>query len=171
MDLEAYAQIDKLTQIAEENGIDVPRLRGYRLMSQSEPFTEEQIENEIHDMLSYQYRRLEDISARMFEDAMAKDIRAFDADESCISLCKDYIYSFEGDIRKQCKVYNKYCGRDDVLMIHSRMGGKKYKYKDKDGNEVVYDLTEQPWFLDHVYDAYDPTYCDIYAKIKPIPKE
>ena len=37
MDLGAYAQIGDLTKIAEENGIEVPRLRGYRLMSEETP--------------------------------------------------------------------------------------------------------------------------------------
>ena len=32
MDLGAYAQIDDLSEIARRNGIEVPRLRGYRLM-------------------------------------------------------------------------------------------------------------------------------------------
>lgn len=30
MDLEAYINIEDLEQIAKENGIDIPRLRGYR---------------------------------------------------------------------------------------------------------------------------------------------
>lgn len=34
MDLGAYAQIDNLSAIMDRNGIDVPRLRGLRLMSQ-----------------------------------------------------------------------------------------------------------------------------------------
>ena len=32
MDLFAYAQIDNIDEIAKANGIDIPRLRGYRLM-------------------------------------------------------------------------------------------------------------------------------------------
>ena len=37
MDLGAYAQIDDLDKIARKNGIEVPRLRGYRLMKDEEP--------------------------------------------------------------------------------------------------------------------------------------
>lgn len=33
MDLFAYTQIEDLEEIAKENGIECPRLRGYRLMS------------------------------------------------------------------------------------------------------------------------------------------
>lgn len=32
MDLGAYGQIENLKSIAEANNIDIPRLRGYRLM-------------------------------------------------------------------------------------------------------------------------------------------
>ena len=34
MDLGAYAQIEDLENIAKDNGIEVPRLRGYRLMKE-----------------------------------------------------------------------------------------------------------------------------------------
>ena len=36
MDLYAYSQIPRFTDLAKKNGIDVPRLRGYRLMSEEE---------------------------------------------------------------------------------------------------------------------------------------
>ena len=36
MDLGAYAQIKDIEKIAKENGIVVPRLRGYRLMKNEE---------------------------------------------------------------------------------------------------------------------------------------
>ena len=37
MDIGAYVQIDDLDKIAKENGIEVPRLRGYRLMKDEKP--------------------------------------------------------------------------------------------------------------------------------------
>ena len=37
MDIFAYAQIGDLEQLAESNGISVPRLRGYRLMRDERP--------------------------------------------------------------------------------------------------------------------------------------
>ncbi|SDB15231.1 hypothetical protein [Eubacterium oxidoreducens] len=36
MDLGAYAQIEKIEKIAKANDIEVPRLRGYRLMKDEE---------------------------------------------------------------------------------------------------------------------------------------
>ena len=46
MDLYAYSQIDKLEKIAKENNIEVPRLRGYRLMSEEEKVSDETIAKE-----------------------------------------------------------------------------------------------------------------------------
>jgi len=168
MDLTAYKNIEDLDAIAQKNGIDVPRLRGYRLMADQKPITDEEIQKEVSDNLIYNYRSLERICTDMLEDAMVQDIRAFDADMSWISMHRDSIVGFERRFKEQCAVYNKYAGRNDVLMIHSRMGGTKVY--DGDYN-VVYDLKDQPWFLDHVRDAYDDTYCDIYAKIEPIEEE
>ena len=45
MDLYAYSQIDKLEKIAKENNIKVPRLRGYRLMSEEEKVSDKYIDN------------------------------------------------------------------------------------------------------------------------------
>ena len=47
MDLGAYANIENLSAIASANGIDVPRLRGYRLMVKEEPITKKELEEEI----------------------------------------------------------------------------------------------------------------------------
>lgn len=43
MDLYAYSQIERLDGLAKKNGIDVPRLRGYRLMSEEILITEDYI--------------------------------------------------------------------------------------------------------------------------------
>ena len=56
--------------------------------------------------------------------------------------------------------WNKYAGREDVLYIHSRMGGYDWETYLKKG-----ELMNQPWFLDRVDDSIDSTYCDFYAKI------
>jgi hypothetical protein len=57
-------------------------------------------------------------------------------------------------------MFNKYIGRDDILYVHARIGSGNWPaYRD----EVV----NQPWFLEKIDDAFDPTYCDIYAKIDP----
>ncbi len=44
MDLGAYQQIEDFAQIAKENGIEIPRLRGYRLMKNEPPIPKDEIE-------------------------------------------------------------------------------------------------------------------------------
>lgn len=44
MDLGAYQQIENLDQIAKKNEIEIPRVRGYRLMKDEEPIPTEEIE-------------------------------------------------------------------------------------------------------------------------------
>lgn len=43
MDLAAFVQIDDLDAIAKANGIEVPRLRGYRLMKDEQPISSEEL--------------------------------------------------------------------------------------------------------------------------------
>lgn len=132
MDLGATAQIDRLEIIAQENGISVPRLRGYRLMSECEPYTEEEIQEQIRDIKS---------SYRFMHEPLSR------------------IWDIEHDVRKQCGLWNKYAGRDDVLYIHSRCRGADAE------------MRAMPWYLDDARDAFDGTYCDIYAKIEPVAKD
>lgn len=71
-------------------------------------------------------------------------------------------------VKEQFDMFNKYVGRDDVLMIHARIGGINDSLCDGLSNWYYYGgekLREQPWFLNAVDDAEDGTYCDIYAKI------
>lgn len=51
MDLGAYIQIGKLEHLLKENNIEIPRLRGLRLMKDEEKFTKEEIEEEASDQL------------------------------------------------------------------------------------------------------------------------
>lgn len=60
---------------------------------------------------------------------------------------------------EQIKVFNSYCGRTDVYMIHARIGGNNWDYYD--GDETV---ATKPWFLERVDDEFDSTYCDIYVR-------
>lgn len=120
MDLGAYLKIGSLEELAKKNGIEVQRLRGYRLMKAEEHLTEKDI-NEL----------IEDADGDVSRDA----------------------------IMAQYNVFNKYCGRKDVLYIHARLGGENWKYYG--GPE----LEKQPWFIEKVDDAFDSTYCDIYARI------
>ena len=61
------------------------------------------------------------------------------------------------------KAWDKYCGREDVIRIHSRIGGANWIYYD--GPQIV---ASHPLFLEKVDDAWDCTYCNIYMKIKEV---
>ena len=53
MDLYAYSQIDKLKKYLEENNIDIPRLRGLRLMKDETPVSEEKIKEYAENFSKY----------------------------------------------------------------------------------------------------------------------
>lgn len=185
MDLYAYTQIDSLEKIAKENGIYIPRLRGYRLMKDEEFVSKEEIEKMKKDQAIatvrflcetrpvwnpssvastfdsktdelYNYYLIKDK-----EDGNYIDIRWDRIHGKKRKILKYEIKESNRMIEEQFNIWNKYVGREDVLYIHSRMGGNNWKYyEDKES------IINQPWFLDRVDDYWDCTYCDFYAKIK-----
>ena len=58
MDLYAYANIDRLEEIAKKNNIVVPRLRGLRLMSEEELVPENEIKEDFRSLEVYECERL-----------------------------------------------------------------------------------------------------------------
>ena len=188
MDLVAYAQIEDLEKVMEDNGIDIPRLRGLRLMKDESPLTKEDLEEAIKDDILWEVQSLIrgcpkwDWNSCVTEyssktDALCDYYLWYDVDEyGChkyVDICWDRIH---GKKRKACKyvikkikkrvkeqfdMWNKYAGLDNVLYIHARLGS---------GNWGGYDCDKivkgQPWYLDHCEDHFDCTYVDIYAKIK-----
>lgn len=187
MDLGAYANIELLSEVANANSISVPRLRGYRYMKIETPVSEKDLESQAHesamdkceDVLrevgdsTYEYslrtdRRIKKymIRKRVTIDEDLHVVRPvavkWDAVHGKLrKKLKFAIKRAEREYRKQYEAFNKYCGRDDVLYIHARIGGLNWDYYG--GHE----LERQPWFLEKVDDSYDSTYCDIYAKIDP----
>ena len=189
MDLYAYSQIDNLDEIAKAFGIDVPRLRGYRLMATEKP---------IDYMDMYNVVSLDTVE-QLCRSRWNPGSCCFECSSYTSRLCKKYIKNFEhrhdiyrddydgpkpeinwdiihgkkkkivkttirnrmNEYKRQYAVWNKYCGRDDVLYIHARIGGNNWAYYDGPG------MLSKPWFLEKVDDADDCTYCDIYAKIDP----
>lgn len=188
MDLGAYAQIDELDKIAQENGIVIPRLRGYRLMEHEDPIPLEEIkrikkecEVEVAERLccsepfwslnpewttwSNYTDRLRDyyLVRQKREDGFGKEnvgIRWDRIHGKKRKILKYGIKLKQRKIQKQFDMWNKYAGQPGVLYIHSRMGGGNWTaYEDKDS------ITGQPWFLDRVDDWWDGTYCDFYARL------
>ncbi len=154
MDLYANAQIENLSEIAEKNGIKVDRLRGYRLMKDEEPWSEEQMKLWLNDIVGDYWWMHSDQCDPDWYDHKAKDYRnGFRPPVIPKGMFKE-IALLKGRFANQSRLWNKYAGQEDVLYIHSRMG---YDY---------IGLMKEPWFLDACLDSFDPTYCDIYAKIE-----
>lgn len=180
MDLGAYAQIEDLEQVMVDNNIDVPRLRGLRLMKDETPLTEKEIK-ELVD-----YRALLSCEDFCRSDFLSLDPDGFELSRRTDRIVKKYLLSKDSEtigvkwksvhgrkrkmfkfafkkankrVRSQFTVWNKYCGRD-VLYIHARIGGWNWNYYG--GHE----LEKQPWFIEKVDDYFDCTYCDIYARIE-----
>lgn len=182
MDLGAYAQIETLEHIMKENGIEVPRLRGLRLMKTQKPIPKEQMENEslYHGLFCCEQACCSDFQydADWCEfsprtNRTKRRYMTFDSEGNATGIRWDKVHGkkrklFKYLLKTERKkvyenyaVFNQYCGRDDVLYIHARIGGANWPYYcDK--------VKNQPWFIERKDDAFDNTYCDIYAKIKPV---
>ncbi len=182
MDLGAYAQIENLDKILVDNGITVPRLRGLRLMSQEKAISADDISESANQLGLQECEALCEsdfrINAYCFECSdrtrrIKRKYLKYDTDHfTPIGVRWDRIHGkkrkkFKYVIktayrrnREQLELFNRYCGRPDVLYIHARIGGGNWPYY---CNEVK----DQPWFICRIDDAFDSTYCDIYATIKP----
>lgn len=181
MDLYAYAQIEDLKKVMVDNNIDVPRLRGLRLMKDETPITEKEIKELIDyfalwyckefccsDFVSLDPRDLE-LSGRtdriinkylFYRDGETVDVKWKSVHGRKRKMFRYAFKKADKRVRARYTVWNKYCGCDDVLYIHARIGGLNWNYY---GGP---DLEKQPWFIEKVDDYFDDTYCDIYAKIE-----
>ena len=181
MDLGAYAQIEDLEQVMKDNNIDIPRLRGLRLMKNEEPITRAEMEDHWEwigvdgcvgvcqtdfKMHCYCYE-LSERTDKIIDKYMIRNSKGHP-----IGIKWDKIHgkkrkAFKYELRKarekvllQDRMFNKYCGRDDVLYIHARLGSGNWGSYNCDNS-----IKNQPWYLEHCEDAFDCTYVDIYAKI------
>lgn len=179
MDLGAYVQIDSLELIARENNIEVPRLRGLRLMSEESTIPETEIQQMLKACevdvcnelccsspfwkIKANYLTWSSHTDRVCDYYLIKDgnqytgIRWDRIHGWKRRVLKLAIKQQKKKIRTQWDMWNKYAGRADVLYIHARIGGGNWNYYG--GAE----LTKQPWFLERADDCWDGTYCDIYA--------
>ena len=188
MDMGAYCQIENLGKIAKANGIDIPRLRGYRLMKDEGPFTKGEIKEMMDQAAIYAVQRL--CRAEPFWDphAICHCYNAYtdylsnfflvtekseDGRNNFVGIRWDRIHGKKRKILKyaikkktraikaQYDTWNKYAGKEGVLYAHSRIGGPNWSCYE--GDALV---AKQPWFLERVDDYFDSTYCDIYCKVK-----
>lgn len=172
MDLYAYTNIGRLENLAEKNNINIPRLRGYRLMSEEIPIKEdfsdvevEECEQLIRAMPLYKLNAV----VHDYSDKVDKKIDKYIKDDKVLwnkihgkfrKNLKFAIKRKKKAVNKQYSTFNKYVGRKDVLMVHARLGGNNWKYFDCSRT-----VATQPWFIEKVDDYYDNTYCDIYCKL------
>lgn len=179
-------QIDALDEIAKKNGIEVPRLRGYRLMKAEKPVTNEEIEQIKKSAAVEEVKELIEQPPFWYGSPTWYDYRkklttkreyylTFEIDEEgkqCFTgirwdrihgkkrkVLKFAIKKAKNRIQKQFDVWNKYAGLNGILYIHARIGSENWLYH---GDEV----SEKPWFIEKVDDWWDCTYCDIYAKVE-----
>lgn len=188
MDLGAYIQINDLNKIAKENGIEIPRLRGYRLMKDEEPMSREELKEMKHECAidiaenlcesvpfwsrSCLYRMCNN-HIRSLKNYFLVKGKDEDGHERYVDIRWDRIHGKkrktlkyiikkkERKIQAQYDTWNRYAGKEGILYIHSRMGGKNWEAYDKKDS-----ILKQPWFLERVDDWWDSTYCDFYARIK-----
>lgn len=188
MDLGAYMQIENLDAVAKENGIEVPRLRGYRLMKNEDPVPQEAINKMKSDGVIEVVERLCGAepfwsaspmyySYDEYTDRLKKHYLIESVDENGEKrfvgvrwdrvhgkkrkILKYAIKKMNRKIQNQYDAWNRYAGMEGVLYIHSRMGG--WNWEHYDGKK---EISEAPWFLERVDDWWDGTYCDFYAKIR-----
>ncbi len=178
MDLGAYVQIDELEKIAKDNGIEVPRLRGYRLMKDEKPIdyrnmfdgidikrTEDLCESIpfwSSNAYAHEFSNTTNYIKRIFiqyKNGKPIRVRWERIHGWKRRVLKLAIHNYKKRIKTQYEVWNKYAGRDDILYIHSRIGGGNWYY-------YYNDVVDKPWFVEKVDDYFDSTYCDIYARIK-----
>lgn len=193
MDLGAYAQIDDLSKIMEDNGIDIPRLRGLRLMKDEKPVSDKELKelakkdgllrceelcrscppfnwnscvselSDRTDAIVEYYCVLPTCENVVISHMDPIDIRWDRVHGKKRKAFKYVIKQAKKRVYQQYELWNKYAGRPDVLYIHCRLGAGNWNYYK--GWEII---ESQPWFLDKVEDYFDNTYLDIYAKIKEL---
>lgn len=185
MDLFAYTQINSLHDILDSTGVDVPRLRGLRLMLEEEPISDDDIAEAIHDEQMYVAERAirsipkwstnSDTTRYGWEtDRACRKYLVYGDDGRATAIRWELIH---GQHRRNMKhamkiakrrvldsfgTFNRYARRDDILCVHARIGGRNWGYFNEGGAVSGSDA-----FIEKVDDMFDDTYCDIYLRIDP----
>ena len=183
MDLKAYVQIEEYEKLLKQNNINIPRLRGIDLCVSMKPWPQEEYRREKESISTRTCENL--CTAKPFWschpeyyslDSWTDILREYYMFKSGDTVFYDGIRwerihgwkrkvlktAIHNNIRKFDKyvaTWNKYCGCNDVIRIHSRIGG---------GNWIYYggpELSRHTWFIEKVDDYFDSTYCDIYVRI------
>lgn len=193
MDLAAYMQIGELEEIAKRNGIEVPRLRGYRLMKEEKPIPQAEIDRMKKDAEIDVVKLL--CSARPFWSAdpeywigdaktdMRKDfylIRDKSYDQSPYTWSVKYSGirwdRIHGKKRKILKfeIKKKKRAIQQQFDLWNKYAGQEnvlYIHSKSgshawSGHEELPKIRQKPWFLGYADDSFDPVYCDYYARVE-----
>lgn len=162
MDMTAYMKKVDLEDIILTNDIYVPRLRGLSLMKYEEPYSQADIDESIKFIWLWKCEH-SNIYPYVIHN---RDEEAFKINWHAIhgkkrKKCRFELKKAKRKVEDFYKIRNKYCGREDVLRIHARIGGNNWVWYQ--GPEII---EKMPWFLEKVDNYFDSTYCDIYAKIE-----
>ena len=183
MDLKAYVQIEAYENLLKQNNIRIPRLRGIDLCIDMKPWTEEECRREKNSISNrtcenlctskpfwtnysgcYEFSDWTDLLREYYmvksgESFFYDDIRWDRIHGWKRKVLKTEIHKNIINFERYFATWNKYCGCNDVIRIHSRIGG---------GHWIYYggpELSRQSWFIEKVDDYFDSTYCDIYVRI------
>ena len=180
MDLGAYAQIENLESIAKSNGINIERVRGYRIMAKEKPLLENEINKIVNNIA---YDRIDSLFAEVnepfigrclcygnkYEKKRRKYTYGNEDTITCIrwsrvrgKLRRKIKFIFKEakkDVYEQYKLWNEYAGKENILYIHAKLGESNW-------SGVYHKMyNKEQWYLGSCNDAYDFAYCDIYAKL------
>lgn len=185
MDLFAYTQIGSLQDILASTGVDIPRLRGLRLMLEENPVPDTDIAEAIREEQMYVAERViqsvpkwspnSNVTRYSWEtDRACRKYLVYGDDGRATAIRWELIH---GQHRRNMKhamkiarrrvldsfgTFNRYAGRDDILCVHARIGGRNWSYFNRGGVVSGSDA-----FIEKVDDMFDDTYCDIYLRIDP----
>lgn len=141
MDSYAYLKIENLKKYLDDNNIEIPGLHELRLMKDQESVSKEEIEKEAETYFRwYIYPK-----AKSFNDLHGKKRKMYKL------ILKR--------IKKRYDIFNKYVGKN-VICAHAELGKANLNFYGRNK------FTKHPLYLERVDDYFDPTYCDIYFKIK-----
>lgn len=173
MDLYAFAQIEDLQHYLDDNNIDIPRLRGLRLMKDEKIITDEETEKSVKgDQIDYAVHWLREHCDWCWSSwKMDRKHKAFiygkdeHGNKAVVGIDLSKVHGKDKkrikfhwkQIKKryyeQFGMFNKYVGKN-VLYVHARLGSTNWSDYKVD--------TTHPMYLERIDDAWDGTYCDIY---------
>lgn len=141
-------------EIAERQGIDIPRMRGYRFMAGEEPITDDEVERVIRKTIP---RWLTEPGGCVVRIKGRGKFKTVDKRQ----VKGEYRMRVKS-ARRQYAAFNRYVGQPDIVMVHCRAGSRDDWIE---GGGIW--IQKQPWFIERVRDTFDETYCDVYIRILP----